>query len=174
MRWKTRALRSGTLPRSDRRRLALTADAARVPRANCAHLSRPDRSRRRRAPLHLGGCARAGAAARGRVAAEQGRRNPHGRGADRLLARDVAGLQGAGRGGVRRAAEDVDRQGQEVRAARARSVVVTMAAPRHIARSRVAWIDTDAGGRIHFTAAFRWAESGETALLRSLGLLDDW
>lgn len=49
-----------------------------------------------------------------------------------------------------------------------------MAAPRHVAKSRVAWIDTDAGGRIHFTAAFRWAEAAETALLRSLGLLDDW
>ncbi len=48
------------------------------------------------------------------------------------------------------------------------------AAPRHVARSRVAWIDTDAGGRIHFTAAFRWAEAAETALLRSLGLLDEW
>lgn len=35
-----------------------------------------------------------------------------------------------------------------------------MAAPRHVAQSRVAWIDTDAGGRIHFTAAFRWAEAG--------------
>ena len=60
-----------------------------------------------------------------------------------------------------------------VRAARARHGV-TMAAPRHVAQSRVAWIDTDAGGRIHFTAAFRWAEAAETALLRSLGLLDDW
>ena len=49
-----------------------------------------------------------------------------------------------------------------------------MSAPRHVARARVAWIDTDAGGRIHFTAAFRWAEAAETALLRSLGLLDDW
>ena len=49
-----------------------------------------------------------------------------------------------------------------------------MAAPRHVAQSRVAWIDTDAGGRIHFTAAFRWAEAAETALLRSLGLLVDW
>jgi len=35
-------------------------------------------------------------------------------------------------------------------------------------------VDTDAGGRIHFTAAFRWAEAAETALARSLGLLDDW
>jgi hypothetical protein len=49
-----------------------------------------------------------------------------------------------------------------------------MAAPRHVAQSRVAWVDTDAAGRIHFTAAFRWAEMAETALLRSLGLLDDW
>jgi acyl-CoA thioesterase FadM len=51
---------------------------------------------------------------------------------------------------------------------------VTSAAPRHVARSRVAWVDTDAGGRIHFTAAFRWAEAAETALMRSLGLLDSW
>src|SRR5207247_3063539 len=51
---------------------------------------------------------------------------------------------------------------------------VIKGAPRHVGRSRVAWIDTDAGGRIHFTAAFRWAEAAETALLRSLGLLDGW
>jgi acyl-CoA thioester hydrolase len=43
-----------------------------------------------------------------------------------------------------------------------------------VERTRVAWVDTDAGGRIHFTAAFRWAEAAETALLRSLGLLDEW
>src|SRR3954453_23253247 len=49
-----------------------------------------------------------------------------------------------------------------------------MAAPRHVSKSRVAWIDTDAGGRIHFTAAFRWAEAAETALCRSLGLLEEW
>jgi acyl-CoA thioester hydrolase len=49
-----------------------------------------------------------------------------------------------------------------------------VAGPRHVERSRVAWIDTDAGGRIHFTAPFRWAEAAETALLRSLGLVDDW
>jgi acyl-CoA thioester hydrolase len=49
-----------------------------------------------------------------------------------------------------------------------------MAAPRQVERSRVAWVDTDAGGRIHFTAAFRWAEAAETSLLRSLGLLTDW
>ena len=39
--------------------------------------------------------------------------------------------------------------------------------------SRVAWVDTDAGGRIHFTAAFRWAELAETALVRRLGLIDE-
>jgi YbgC/YbaW family acyl-CoA thioester hydrolase len=43
----------------------------------------------------------------------------------------------------------------------------------HTFRTRVAWIDTDAGGRIHFTAAFRWAEWAETALCRELGLLDE-
>ena len=41
-------------------------------------------------------------------------------------------------------------------------------------RTRVAWVDTDAGGRIHFTAAFRWAEVAETALSRRLGLLEGW
>jgi acyl-CoA thioester hydrolase len=44
----------------------------------------------------------------------------------------------------------------------------------HTERTRVAWVDTDAGGRIHFTAAFRWAEAAETSLLRSLGLVDVW
>ncbi len=34
-----------------------------------------------------------------------------------------------------------------------------------IERTRVAWIDTDAGGRIHFTAASRSAEAAETALM---------
>jgi acyl-CoA thioester hydrolase len=43
---------------------------------------------------------------------------------------------------------------------------------RHVERLRVAWVDTDAGGRIHFTAAFRYAERAETALLRKLGLVD--
>jgi acyl-CoA thioester hydrolase len=43
---------------------------------------------------------------------------------------------------------------------------------RHVERLRVAWVDTDAGGRIHFTAAFRYAERAETALLRELGLVD--
>jgi acyl-CoA thioester hydrolase len=49
-----------------------------------------------------------------------------------------------------------------------------LASPSHVSTSRVAWVDTDAGGRIHFTAAFRWAEAAETALLRSLGLLLEW
>jgi len=40
----------------------------------------------------------------------------------------------------------------------------------HRERMRVAWADTDASGRIHFTAAFRWAEVAEHALLRGLGL----
>ncbi len=39
---------------------------------------------------------------------------------------------------------------------------------------RVAWVDTDAGGRIHFTAAFCWAELAEIGLMRKLGLLDGW
>lgn len=39
----------------------------------------------------------------------------------------------------------------------------------HRERMRVAWVDTDASGRIHFTAAFRWAEIAEHALLRDLG-----
>jgi acyl-CoA thioester hydrolase len=43
---------------------------------------------------------------------------------------------------------------------------------RHVERLRVAWVDTDAGGRIHFTAAFRYAEHAETALMRELGLID--
>ncbi len=37
---------------------------------------------------------------------------------------------------------------------------------------RVLWVDTDAGGRIHFTAAFRWAEAVELALYRKLGLTE--
>lgn len=39
----------------------------------------------------------------------------------------------------------------------------------HEYAGRVAWVDTDAGGRIHFTAAFRWAEAAEHDLLRRLG-----
>ena len=40
----------------------------------------------------------------------------------------------------------------------------------HRQRFRVQWIDTDAGGRIHFTAAFRWAEATETMLYKLAGL----
>jgi acyl-CoA thioesterase FadM len=32
------------------------------------------------------------------------------------------------------------------------------AAVEQVERAHVAWVDTDAGGRIHFTAVFRWAE----------------
>ena len=39
----------------------------------------------------------------------------------------------------------------------------------HIEPGRVQWVDTEAGARIHFTAAFRWAEAAETALMRRLG-----
>jgi acyl-CoA thioester hydrolase len=35
-------------------------------------------------------------------------------------------------------------------------------------------VDTDAGGRIHFTAVFRWVEAAETALMRRLGLMEGW
>jgi acyl-CoA thioester hydrolase len=44
----------------------------------------------------------------------------------------------------------------------------------HVERTRVEWVDTDAGGRIHFTAALRWAEMAETSLRRELGILDGW
>jgi acyl-CoA thioester hydrolase len=44
----------------------------------------------------------------------------------------------------------------------------------HVERTRVAWVDTDAGGRIHFTAAFRWAEMAETGIRRELGLIEEW
>jgi YbgC/YbaW family acyl-CoA thioester hydrolase len=44
----------------------------------------------------------------------------------------------------------------------------------HVERIRVAWVDTDAGGRIHFSNVFRWAEQAETALRRRLGLLEGW
>ncbi len=47
-------------------------------------------------------------------------------------------------------------------------------AVEHVERTRVAWVDTDAGGRIHFTAAFRWAEIAEVGLRRRLGLVEGW
>lgn len=40
----------------------------------------------------------------------------------------------------------------------------------HREHLRVHWVDTDAGGRIHHTAAFRWAELAEHGLYRSLGI----
>ena len=45
-----------------------------------------------------------------------------------------------------------------------------MSGPERVERRRVAWVDTDAGGRIHFTAAFRWAEAAEHNLLHDLHL----
>ncbi len=48
------------------------------------------------------------------------------------------------------------------------------AGEEHVERLRVAWVDTDAGGRIHFTAAFRWVELAEAGLRRRLGILADW
>jgi acyl-CoA thioester hydrolase len=44
----------------------------------------------------------------------------------------------------------------------------------HVEHRRVTWADTDAGGRIHFSNAFRWAEEAETALRRKLGVLEGW
>jgi acyl-CoA thioester hydrolase len=41
--------------------------------------------------------------------------------------------------------------------------------PLHVENMLVAWADTDAGGRIHWSAVFRWAEAAEHALLRTLG-----
>ena len=43
-----------------------------------------------------------------------------------------------------------------------------------VERMRVAWVDTDAGGRIHFSNVFRWAEVAETSLMRRVGMLDGW
>lgn len=43
-----------------------------------------------------------------------------------------------------------------------------------VERTKVAWVDTDAGGRIHFTAVFRWVEAAETALMRRIGLIEEW
>jgi YbgC/YbaW family acyl-CoA thioester hydrolase len=42
--------------------------------------------------------------------------------------------------------------------------------PEHRERLRVRWVDTDASGRIHFTAAFRYFEIAEFELLRALGV----
>lgn len=42
--------------------------------------------------------------------------------------------------------------------------------PEHRERLRVRWVDTDASGRIHFTAAFRYFEIAEFEFLRALGV----
>ena len=39
----------------------------------------------------------------------------------------------------------------------------------HSESVRVEFVDTDAGGRIHHTAALRWAERAEHQLLRAIG-----
>ncbi|WP_349902422.1 acyl-CoA thioesterase [Parafrigoribacterium humi] len=49
------------------------------------------------------------------------------------------------------------------------SVAANDGRPVYRERRRVEWIETDAGGRIHFTAVFRWAESAEYSLLRQVG-----
>jgi acyl-CoA thioesterase FadM len=41
-------------------------------------------------------------------------------------------------------------------------------------RSRIAWGDTDASGRIYFASIFRFVEAAETGLRRGLDLMDDW
>ncbi len=38
----------------------------------------------------------------------------------------------------------------------------------HTVRQRVAWIDTDTSGRIHYTAAMRYFEQAEHALMREI------
>lgn len=39
---------------------------------------------------------------------------------------------------------------------------------RHVERLRVEWVDTDASGRIHYTAGFRYFEAAEHSLARRL------
>jgi len=41
---------------------------------------------------------------------------------------------------------------------------------KHIERVRVRWVDTDASGRIHYTAAFRYFEIAEWELFRRAGI----
>ncbi len=40
-------------------------------------------------------------------------------------------------------------------------------------RARVGWVDTDASGRIHYTAAFRLFERAEVGLFRQMGVLHE-
>ncbi len=44
----------------------------------------------------------------------------------------------------------------------------------HVEQLRVAWVDTDAGGRIHFSNVFRWAELAEVGLVRSVLSVEEW
>ncbi|GAA0564976.1 acyl-CoA thioesterase [Actinomadura livida] len=44
-----------------------------------------------------------------------------------------------------------------------------MVEPLHVEQMQVRWADTDAGGRIHWSAVFRWAEAAEHSFLRALG-----
>jgi len=40
----------------------------------------------------------------------------------------------------------------------------------HVEELRVRWVDTDASGRIHYTAAFRYFEAAEWEFFRRIGL----
>ena len=40
----------------------------------------------------------------------------------------------------------------------------------HVEKTRVRWVDTDASGRIHYTAAFRYFEVAEWELFRKAGI----
>ncbi len=40
----------------------------------------------------------------------------------------------------------------------------------HVEKLRVRWVDTDASGRIHYTAAFRYFEAAEWELFRRVGI----
>ncbi len=41
---------------------------------------------------------------------------------------------------------------------------------KHVEKLRVRWVDTDASGRIHYTAAFRYFEIAEWELFRRAGI----
>jgi acyl-CoA thioester hydrolase len=48
-----------------------------------------------------------------------------------------------------------------------------ISAPAFVFRTRIRFIDTDASGRIHYTAMFRYFESAEIEFLRSMGITYD-
>lgn len=50
--------------------------------------------------------------------------------------------------------------------------MTTDALPRVTLRRRLDWMDTDAADRWHYSVLFRWAEEGEAALHRELGIVD--